>query len=559
MHQVPKWEIFEVTLSSPQSYANPFLDVDLSGTFSHHSRTHEVQGFYDGTVDGEHVWRVRFAPMEEGDWDFRTHSNVARLETGGSFTCTPAMSAGGLHVDPVFSNWFIRADGSHTFISNDGWYPHVANRSGRVHVLDFEDVDFQQPSEADFLRYLDILAEHRVNLVIDIGQLYARQSSITDTSFRWPWKVVDADANRIDRDRFNLDYYQRMDRQMTHAKQKGIFFAMELLYDNSVVRPRDWAHHPSNIANGGWLEGNEADVGWNAWFDLDNATHMTYVRRYVDYTWARYGAYWNVLWSIGSENGNLARINDERLPQAFMDPRIQAEWYSFWVDHLNRRDPYARLKSLGDTGRQDVMVTSTYNDFVITQDPRNYPKDDVRDWYRAMNAFGSMMWKFGRPVVIGEMTAGNNGHYDAERRLYWIALTAGYAMGRCDRHFTMVTDGALTESLKFGLNSVPPIYEAVRLQHDFVETRKLRFWRMRPSNRLVEHDGENLVFCLAAEGEEYLLYFVEGGSAALEVPAGQAEWFNPRAGTSHTYEVQAGRRTFVSPDESDWVLHVRAA
>ncbi|WP_161606063.1 DUF5060 domain-containing protein [Microlunatus speluncae] len=577
MSKIAKWEVFEATLSTSAEYENPFLEVDVRAEFSSGGVRHRVDGFYDGVEEGRHVWRVRFAPTEEGEWTYATTADDPELRTNGSFTCTPAISAGALRVSGTFGNWFERQDGSHTFIANDGWYPHVANRSRKAAVaptttyqpppgrrlkdgdLTFEDVDFQQPSEADWLSYLDILADHKINLIVDIGQLYARQSTITDTSFRWPWKVIDPATNKIDKDRFNLEFYQRHDRQLRHAKEKGIFFAMELLYDNSVVRPREWDHHPVNVANGGWLEGNEAGVGWQPMFDLDNPTHLDYTRRYVRYTWARFGAFWNVIWSLGSENGNLAKINDERLPQAFIDPAIPAAWYSYWADYLNRRDPYGRLKSFGDAGRQELMVSTAYNNFIVTQDPRNYPKDDVADWYRAMNAFGELMWKFGRPVVIGEMTAGNNGRYDAERRLYWVALTAGYSMGRCDRHYPTVIDGRLGESVKFGLDGVPPIYGDIRRQVEFIESRGVRFWRMRPNDRLI-NSGDDLVYCLAAEDDEYLIYFVTGGSATLTAPTSRAEWFNPRTGESHaTVDVAAGEQSFTAPDAEDWVLHLVAA
>lgn len=557
---VAQWEIFEITLATDRDYVNPFLDVEVTATFTNGKDEHRIDGFYDGVEHGRHVWRVRFAPLAEGVWRYSVSSSDPELTGAGEFLCTPPVSSGSLAISTSFGNWFERQDGSPIFISNEGWYPHVANRGPRAGgLLDFEDVDFQQPSEAEWNRFVDVLADHRINLIVDIGQLYARQSTITDTSFRWPWKVVDAATNRIDRDRFNLDFYQRTDRQAAYAKEKGIFFAMELLYDNSVVRPREWDNHPTNVANGGWLEGNDKGVGWNAMFNLDDPTHVEYTRRYVKYTWARYGAYWNVVWSIGSENGNLAKINDERLPQAFIDPQIPGAWYSYWVDYLNRRDPYARLKSFGDAGRQEVMVTTTYNNFIVTQDPRNYPKEDVRDWYRAMNAFGEMMWKFGRPVVIGEMTAGNNGQYEAERRLYWVALTAGYSMGRCDRHYPMIVGDKLGESVKFGLDGVPPIYEDIRRQSEFIDSRGVKFWRMRPNDRLIS-TPDDLVYCLAAEDEEYVLYFVEGGTAELTAPVGHGEWFNPRTGESHeTFAVAAGAQSFTAPDTEDWVLHLRAA
>jgi hypothetical protein len=554
MGERAKWEIEELVLFSGAKYENPFVEVWLEAAFSWNGRVYTVDGFYDGEEGGRNVWRVRFAPMWEGEWKYETRSNDQALRSSGTFVCTAPVSSGGLTISPRYGNWFSREDGSFPFICNEGWYPHAGNGK----QFSFEDVDYPPPTESDWKIYLDILAEHRINFIIDIGQLYARQSVISDPSFRWPWKVVDPEKNKIDKDRFNLAYYQRTDRQLQYAKEKGIFFAMELLYDNSVVRPREWSHHPLNTENGGWLKGNEFNIGWDVMFDLNNETHMKYTERYVKYTLARYSAFWNICWSVGSENGNLVRINDARLPHAFIPPELPAGWYAYWTDYMNRRDPYGRLKSLGDAGKQELMVTTTYNNFIITQDPRNYSREDVSFYYRAMNAFGEEFWKYGRPVIIGEMTSGTNGHYDMERRLYWIGFTAGYTMGRADRHFGPVINGKLMEIEKFGTQGIPPIYPDIRRMAEFVETRGIRFWRMRPNDRLLDA-GDAMIYCLAAEQEEYVVYFVNGGTAALRLPPAEAEWFNPRTGESvQKTKTAPGTVSFTAPDGDDWVLYIKA-
>jgi hypothetical protein len=132
--KIAKWEVFEATLSTSAEYRNPFLDLEVWAVFSRDGEQHQVDGFYDGVEDGRHVWRVRFAPTEEGEWTYATYADDPELGTTGSFTCTPAISAGALRLSGTFGNWFERQDGSHTFIANDGWYPHVANRSRRADV-----------------------------------------------------------------------------------------------------------------------------------------------------------------------------------------------------------------------------------------------------------------------------------------------------------------------------------------------------------------------------------------------------------------------------------------
>jgi hypothetical protein len=130
-------------------------------------------------------------------------------------------------------------------------------------------------------------------------------------------------------------------------------------------------------------------------------------------------------------------------------------------------------------------------------------------------------------------------------------------MGRADRHFGPVINGKLTEIDKFGTRGIPPIYADIRRMAEFIESRGIRFWRMRPGDSLLEAGGD-LIYCLAAEDEEYLVYFVNGGAASLRVPGGEAEWFNPRSGeTREKTAVPEGRISFTAPDAEDWVLYIK--
>jgi hypothetical protein len=80
-----KWDIFELTLSGPAE-GNPFLDVQFSCEFRFKHRAIQPEGFYDG----EGVYKVRCMPDAEGEWHYRTHSNVPALDgVEGTFLCTP--------------------------------------------------------------------------------------------------------------------------------------------------------------------------------------------------------------------------------------------------------------------------------------------------------------------------------------------------------------------------------------------------------------------------------------------------------------------------------------
>lgn len=71
---VPMWGIAEQSFRGPDS-GNPFVDVQFGATYRLGHRTVEVEGFYDGAG----VYKVRFMPDTEGQWEYTTRSNVAEL------------------------------------------------------------------------------------------------------------------------------------------------------------------------------------------------------------------------------------------------------------------------------------------------------------------------------------------------------------------------------------------------------------------------------------------------------------------------------------------------
>ena len=69
---VENWNVTEITLHSSQNYDNPFLDVEVIGTFvGPKGETVVRQGFWNG--DSE--WKIRFAPIGVGKWKYSITSN----------------------------------------------------------------------------------------------------------------------------------------------------------------------------------------------------------------------------------------------------------------------------------------------------------------------------------------------------------------------------------------------------------------------------------------------------------------------------------------------------
>src|SRR5215468_11275418 len=73
--EVEQWGLFELSLRGP-SGGNPFVDVELTATFTRGDKAVRVSGFYDG--DG--TYRLRFMPDSPGEWAFTTESNRPELD-----------------------------------------------------------------------------------------------------------------------------------------------------------------------------------------------------------------------------------------------------------------------------------------------------------------------------------------------------------------------------------------------------------------------------------------------------------------------------------------------
>lgn len=68
------WEVVEIPLTSAKTYANPYVDVDVSATFSGPGGVSmTMPGYWDGGGN----WKIRFAPTSAGSWTYTTTSSDA--------------------------------------------------------------------------------------------------------------------------------------------------------------------------------------------------------------------------------------------------------------------------------------------------------------------------------------------------------------------------------------------------------------------------------------------------------------------------------------------------
>lgn len=112
-------------------------------------------------------------------------------------------------------------------------------------------------------------------------------------------------------------------------------------------------------------------------------------------------------------------------------------------------------------------------------------------------------------------------------------------------------------------------WDYCRIALEFFRDNKIPFWEMKNANPLIGNEAnENGKFCLAKEGQLYLVFLAKGGTTELDLSGApgtfRVTWFNPRDGGAlqdgSVRSVEGGRRVSLGspPDDpaQDWLVVV---
>jgi len=572
----PQWEIFELALETSSPLKNPFQDADLTATFTHapSNRSLTVDGFYDGDSGGKHVFRIRFAPPEQGAWAYKTVSRIADMNArSGRLDVTAPVSRGGLTRKLTFPRIFFRQDGSAYYPVNFGLFPHP-NNSGGADIGPTRTLDF--PSEKTMLAFIDLMGDSGINMMMDIRVLFQRSKTINDPSFYPPFQVIDPQSWKIDGNRFSLAYFQRLDRELTRAKEKGLFYTLQILTSQAVQKGEfTWVHSFYNRENGGWLEDKNGDGDGddeNEYYNLNDREHVDHVKRMLRYTLARTAGYWNVMYRIGGDtrNQNSGRV---------IAPELATKWFGHWRSFVRDVDPYGRPLTIG-RALEVVMneVGSDWNpipdttgaEIVACGGPSaSMNNSPIKDVLRAIAARGECLWMnpdYSRPVILYEAPPmwKRKDLYELMRKAYWVAFASGYVWAWPDAHYEVLVGDPprLYDAEYYGVQGQPPILADLKRMSTFLADVKLDLARLAPLRRIVSQNDQD-VYTLANPAGQYVAVFPFGGKAVVQLAdakAGRydAQFYNPRTGEYQTKtEVGGGPQSFTAPDGQDWVLVIR--
>lgn len=363
-----KWDIFDLSYCGKTS-GNPFTDHTIKGEFTGKYESKTISGFYDG--DG--IYRVRFMPSYEGEYEYKIYGSFSDKIYTGKFSVESASSHGPVQANGVH---FRYADGTPYYSIGTTCYAWC----GQEESLQRETLDELSNNSFNKLRFCIFPKHYDYNYKDPI--MFPYIGTPVDNSeigkFTFSKYGPDSEGNAWDFFRFNTDYFKMLDRCIASLK------ALDIEADIILFHPYDrWGFSKMPAAAN----------------DL-----------YIRYVTARYSAYSNVWWSLANEY-DLCKY------------KTIDDW-EHYASLIKKNDPYEHLMSihncvsLYDFSKQWITHCS------IQRQAGDKELDFIPEWIN----------KYNKPVVIDEMCYEGNieqdwGNISGEemlRRMWKVYVLGGY-------------------------------------------------------------------------------------------------------------------------------------
>lgn len=449
-----------------------------------------------GFYDGGDVWRARFMPDAIGNWHYEAKFSDGAPGAVGSFACVESDLPGQISVHAENPQWF-------------GWRGGDAVLLRALHVGDrFFAQNWDDPgTSADGDKRAAFLdwAEQQGYNTLSIASHYLNRRAKGrgegwDTPRLWPLDAAE---------------YRRMERILDElARRRFVVYPFAGFLGRAAEVPP---------------EGEEREL-------------------YLRYTLARLGASWNLLFNVAGPEPLLRR--DMALTVDEIDRTGAA---------VARLDPFRHPLSVHNTPGDDVFKDRNWTSYGTLQGPKTFNRVVLRDGLlRNHHAEKPLLaqetlWS-GNSVHIKENDGVDYSDSDLRKNAYVIHFCAAYLV---------FADNAGDSST--GFSGTMEAGARNQARHDIVKrvwdtVATLPWQRTVPRPDLVWSASGGNVFCLADEGQTYLVYLDSGGSVDLELAEGayDVEWINAQnAGDRRPGDPASGSPRFFSPDEGDdWILQV---
>ncbi len=365
---VAQWEVFETSFESTKAYANPFLDVEVNVVFTRDNQRWLIPAFWAG----ESTWTVRFAPPEQGNYEYRVEcsdkentdlNGKAQPLKVGEYTGANPLIRHGFPRVAANGRHFEHADGTPFFWLGDTWWKCLCKR---MTWEGFQELTADRKAKG-------------FNVVQIVCGPYPDEDFFQE---RWENEGGKPYASAAF-DRVNPRYFDFADRRLNHLVENGI----------SPAIVSSWGRGDCDSMQGIGLEG---------------------LKRHCRYLVARYSAY-PVFWILAGEVPN------------------ETKWgVGPWADlakYLRSIDPYRHpLTAHTAIGRRGTPGDDVVIDFDMVggnHDEREAVSPNSRGLVVSARQVSPPM-----PVIVGETCYEGHmqqGFGDVQRHIFWMSILNGAA------------------------------------------------------------------------------------------------------------------------------------
>ncbi len=444
-------------------------------------------------------------PDQLGTWEYRASFSDGTKLIKGKFICVPSTIPGMLSVDENNPWWFGFKGGKHVLIRSF----HVGDRFFAENWPD----DKRQA-------FLDWFVEQKYNMLSIASHYLNRESEGRgqgwDTPDLWPLDAAE---------------YQKMETILDDLTKRKI-----MVYPFAGFFGRD-SDFPRNLNDQG---------------------------KYIKYTLARLGPYWNLLFNVGGPEPNLKNrsyLSNEKVTRL---GRL-----------ISRLDIFDHLISVHNRTGDDPYKDSNWSTYGILQGPKTTDRDKL----------SRILLKNHHPQkpLYAQETLWPGNKYHPEYSVKYHPENSSEDVSKdptssrytsveeIDKHIrknayvinmsaTALNYADMDGNSSSGFSGSMDLEQKVQARHDFIRLvwdtfEMFPYYRMKPRQDIVDNG-----YCLAEEGRHYLVYLEERGTVNVKITDGpyKIEWINAQLpfDKQQQGETTDGKNLSSPRQGDDWLLYL---
>ncbi len=408
--------------------------------------------------------------------------------------------------------------------------------------------------------------ERHLDLLVENGGNYVRNTmSHRNTGNVFAY----AQSNgKFDLDKPNEEYWQRFDNFLIMAHERDIIVQIEVFdpWDIFVDESQGgWSRHPFNPNNNinytAEQSGLPISVDYvptgspskHAFYRTvpaldNNKLFLDYQRAYVDRMLSYSLKYPNVLYSIQNESGEELAFGD------------------YWADYIHQkaRDE-GRKVYITDMRRSGDTRSPDHNHIYKNPERFNFLDIAQNSWQTGQIHFDRIIYVrdliSNSPRPINTIKIYNKDGVDESVARFFRVFFAGGASARFHRPSFLENSDAHEASTDWGLGLSPLAQSAIRSGRMLADA--FDFFASEPKNELLSERAKNEAYALTNKGQQYAVYFPEGGNVNLNVSDIQGKlqlrWLNINTSTwlEAQYAEGGGRISLQAPDSGHWAVVIQ--